>query len=416
MTDETPAIVYLTSHYPALSQPFIEREIAAVRTRGFRIFTATVRPFEEADLRSEVMRTEASRTQVLIGAGTRAWLSSHARVLRHLPGVARTIPLTLRAGDSSAKAKLWQVFYLTEAILLHDRMRLNGLRHIHVHHANVSASVAQLTCALGNAIDRSDEWSWSITIHGSAEFQYAVQWDVAEKVRQAVAVSCICDFTRAQVMQLVEPEHWGKMRVTHMTVDEDRYVPPDSRRKHNGPLRLLTIGRLVTHKGLPILVQAISTLRARGIPVASRVIGEGPLMVDLQQMIEAGGLQEWIELVGPVGQDHIVEHYHWADVYVSTSLLEGLPVVLMEAMACELPVVATQISGIPELITQDSGRVVPAGRADLVADAIAEMAADSDLRIRMGRSGRRIVLAEYTSASAGPQMAAFLHKAMQREA
>jgi len=74
MTDETPAIVYLTSHYPALSQPFIEREIAAVRTRGFRIFTATVRPFEEADLRSEVMRTEASRTQVLIGAGTRAWL------------------------------------------------------------------------------------------------------------------------------------------------------------------------------------------------------------------------------------------------------------------------------------------------------------------------------------------------------
>lgn len=400
-------IAYLNSHYPAVSHTFIEREVTALRRLGMEIHTFSVRPCAEADLKSESMRREFRQTQVLLNGSVVMWAVAHALLLLRRPGTwFSTLGRALRSGDRTPRARLWQVFYFGEAVVLHDRMRRLGLRHVHVHHANVSADVARLACFIGNRLEGPRSWRWSLTIHGSAEFEMVHQWDVAAKVRQAEAVACISDFCRAQILRLVEPSCWTKVRKVHMSVDPAVYQPPSHPRGHDGPLRVVTVGRLVPLKGFPLLVEALERLDREGLRTSTRVIGQGEMHQPLQESIRSAGLD--VTLVGAVGQDDIIEHYHWADVFVLPSFLEGLPVVLMEAMATELPVIATRIGAVSELVADRvSGKIIPPARADLLADAIRALAEDPARRAEMGRVGRQAVLAEFTTDVNGPAMLDF---------
>lgn len=403
-------VAYLNSHYPALSHTFIEREIAAVREQGIDVETFSVRASPPADLLSRTMREEAARTYVLLGGDVKGWVQAHTTLVRNHPGAgARAAAQAVRSGDNNAKARLWQAFYYGEAVVLHHQMRAAGLRHVHVHHANVSADVARLVCRLGDSIDGAGSWTWSLTVHGSAEFENIRQWDLAAKVRQAKAVACISDYCRGQLMRLVEPEHWHKIHLVRMSVDPEKYQPPSRPREHGGPLRLLAVGRLVALKGFQVLVDACGLLRERGVGVEVRIVGQGPDESSLRRCIEQAGLQQVAHLVGPVGQDHIVEHYRWADAYLMTSFMEGLPVVVMEAMSTELPVVATEVAAMSELIENDrNGVLVRMGRPDLLADAVQRLVAEPQARRAMGTAARQTVLAEFTPRTAGPAMAAVL--------
>ncbi|MBW3084580.1 D-inositol-3-phosphate glycosyltransferase [Austwickia sp. TVS 96-490-7B] len=404
-------IAYLNSQYPAISHTFIEREVTALRDQGWQIDTFSVRPCPPQQAISAAMRAELSSTAVLL-ADKAVLARAVAEMAAHHPDVLSwAAGQAARVGDRTVRAKIWQGFYLAEAVLLHQWMRERGLRHVHAHMANVSADVVRLATMMGERIDGPGSWSWSLTVHGYAEFQYVDQWDIPAKVRQARGVAAISDFTRSQLMRLVGPEQWDKIEVVRMAVDPDRFAPPPAARNHDGPVRLITVGRLVPLKGFPILVEAVSLLQSRGIAVQVRIIGDGEERADLQHRIDQAGLQGLVELVGPVGQDDLPAHYHWADVFVLPSFIEGLPVVLMEAMATELPAVASGITGIPELVVdQVNGLLVRPGRADQLADAIAQLAADQSLRTRMGQAGRRSILAEFTPRTTGPAMTAFLDR------
>lgn len=403
-------LAYLNSHYPALSHTFIEREIEAVRRQGIEVDTFSIRASPVQDLRSATMRAEAARTYVLLGGQTCDWVRAHGAAWSHSPkSCAATAWRALRSGEPTPRSRLWQGFYFGEAVLLHDQMRDRGLRHIHVHHANVSADVARLACHLGNSIDGPDSWTWSMTVHGSAEFENIRAWDLAAKIRQAQAISCISDFCRGQLVRLVEREHWDKISVVRMSVDPQRYVPPPSGRAHKGPMRGLAVGRLVTLKGFHVLIDSCARLRDQGTDVEVRIIGQGPDRAALQAHIDELGLHNLIHLVGPVGQDDILEHYQWADVYLMTSFMEGLPVVVMEAMATGLPVVATEVAAMSELVRDgENGTLIRMARVDELTQALADMAHDPDRRRRMGERGRDAVLAEFTPSTTGPAMADFL--------
>lgn len=410
--DKAPVrrLAYLNSRYPALSHTFIEREIAAVRSQGLEVHTFSVRASPPQDLLSTTMRTEAASTFVLLDGQPRPWLRAHSAILgRHPRGALSTIRTALGSGEATPRARLWQMFYYGEAVVLHDQMRARGLRHVHVHHANVSADVARLTCQLGDAVDGPGTWTWSATIHGSAEFENIMAWDLPTKIRQARAIACISDFTRGQLMRLVERSHWDKIRVVRMSVDPDVYHPPHAPRHHDGPMRALAVGRLVTLKGFHVLIDAVDALRHEGVDVEVRIVGQGPDEDALRAHVAAIDLQDRIHLVGPVGQDDIMEHYHWADVYLMTSFMEGLPVVLMEAMSTELPVISTAVAAVGELVRDgENGLVVSMARVDRLAEAIARLAADPPLRLQMGRAGRAAVLEEFTPRTTGPAMANFL--------
>lgn len=159
---------------------------------------------------------------------------------------------------------------------------------------------------------------------------------------------------------------------------------------------ILMVGRLMGPKGLPILFEALRELRGRGVAVRLVVVGDGPDRAAYEALARELGISEHVELAGAVGQDEIRERYAAADVFCLPSFAEGIPVVLMEAMAMELPVVTTAIMGIPELVEDGvHGRLVPPGRADRLADALAELLAAPERRAEMGRAGRQKVLAEF---------------------
>lgn len=407
-------LAYLNSRYPALSHTFIEREIQAARDQGFEVHTFSVRASPTEDLRSHAMRREAENTFVLLGGQPRPWVQAHGSILRRHPrGALGTLRTALGHGESTPRAKLWQTFYYGEAVVLHDQMRARGLRHVHVHHANVSADVARLTCEIGNAVDGPGSWTWSMTVHGSGEFENIMALDLPAKIEQTHAIACISDFTRGQLIRLVDRSHWDKIRVVRMSVDPDVYHPPDRPREHDGPMRALAVGRLVTLKGFHVLIEAVDRLRSKGVDVQVRIVGQGPDEGVLRDHLLELGLEDRVHLVGPVGQDDIVEHYHWADAYLMTSFMEGLPVVLMEAMSTELPVISTTVAAVGELVRDgENGVLIRMARVDQLVEALSRLAADPLLRHRLGQAGREAVLADFTPRTTGRAMAAFLEDAV----
>jgi glycosyltransferase involved in cell wall biosynthesis len=233
-------------------------------------------------------------------------------------------------------------------------------------------------------------------MHGPDEFFEVKEVALAAKARSASAVSCISDFARSQVMSVLDESEWSKLWVIHNGVDPNHFVPPATR---NGasPLRILYIGRMVPVKGQALLIDAVEQLRDSGMDVEATLLGEGDRRLALETIVGKRGLDGVIKLPGAVGQDEIRGYYERADVFVLPSFAEGVPGVLMEAMAMGLPVVTTRIAGIPELVEDGySGFVVAPGRVDVLVDAVRRLASDPDLRREMGERGRAKVIAEYS--------------------
>ena len=398
----TRRVAYLVSQYPTLSHAFIEREVAALRERGVEVSTFSVRPTGAADWRSETARREGEQTFALLGAPARNYAAAHARLLREAPRAWRAgMRAAMSAGPGGPRGRVWQGFYLTEAVVLLEQMRRRGLRHLHVHFANNGADVARLVTAMGCALDGPGSWRWTLSMHGPTEFTDPAGHDLAAKTRSAAAVACISDYCRGQLLGLLgadAADHAAKMRIVRMSVDGTRYPAGAAARlaRPAGPLRVLFVGRLVPEKAPETLVAATAELLRRGVEATVRIVGEGPSRPALQRQVREAGLQEWVHLLGGVGQDDLPAQYAWADVFCLPSRAEGVPAVLMEAMSTELPTVTTRIAGIPELVADEvTGLLVEPGRVGAVADALQRLAADGGLRAAMGRAGRRVVLEEF---------------------
>ncbi|WP_232549005.1 glycosyltransferase [Propioniciclava soli] len=407
------AVAYLVSQYPALSHTFIEREIVGLRAQGVRVLTVSVRRPDPAQLRTQLMREEADAT-VVLQADVPAALRSNAAAVRRAPrAFAAASARALRSGEARPASRCRQLAYLAEASVLLDQLRAHRIRHVHAHFANNGADIARLAVALGNAEEGEGVYTWSFTMHGPTEFEAVERFDLAGKVRDAARVACISDFTRSQLMRLVGTQDWDKLDIVRMTVETDRFVPPTgASRAAEGPFRILSVGRLVPEKGAPVLIDAIARLVERGVDAHARLVGGGELEPVLRAEIGRRGLTDRVTLVGPVGQDDILAEYHGADVFCLPSFQEGLPVVLMEAMATGLPVVTTTIAGIGDLVTDRvTGRLVAPGRADLLADALAELAADPARRAAWGAAGRDAVVTEFGVETNAVRMRDFLARA-----
>jgi glycosyltransferase involved in cell wall biosynthesis len=274
------------------------------------------------------------------------------------------------------------------------------VRHIHAHHANVASDVALLAASLGG-----EGWSWSFTLHGPAELFAVAENRLPQKAELARFVICISDYARSQLMGMVGTEHWDKMRVVHCAVDLTRFRPVD-RRPRAEVLQIVNVGRAVPEKGQAVLIQALAELARRGVEARLTVVGDGPQLAELRELADHLGLAGSVEFTGAVGQGEIVTYYERADVFAMPSFAEGVPVVLMEAMATGLPVVSTRITGIPELIDDgESGFLVRPGRADELASALERvLGATAEERAEMGRAGRAKVEAEFAVEPVAQQL------------
>ncbi|HMJ03151.1 MAG TPA: glycosyltransferase family 4 protein [Conexibacter sp.] len=388
-------IAYLVGRYPAVSHTFILREVEELRRLGVDVRTISIHATAEAKLLSDADRREHASTFAVLPTSALRLLAAHLLALLTGPAAyLSTLALALRTSPPGLRNRLWRLFYFGEAMIVRRHCRAIEATHLHAQFADTATDVAMLVAHYERA--RGRDFTWSLAVHGPVEFYNVEQYALREKLARARFAVAISDFGRSQLMTLAERERWDDIHVVHCGVDPSVYVPPEPPRVERDEAVILTVGRLVAKKGLPILLEALRDLRERGLAVRLVVVGDGPSRTDFEAAARRLGVADHVEFAGSVGQDEIRERYAAADVFCLASFAEGIPVVLMEAMAMELPVVSTTVMGIPELISDGiHGRLVPPGRADRLADALAELIADPQRRAAMGRAGREQVTAEF---------------------
>lgn len=382
-------IAYLTGEYPKVSHTFIAREIAALRAQGAEVITCTIRRAPAKDVVGADQQAEAARTFCVLEASKSPvrLIGAHLGVLRRNPrGWLSALRRAWRMRSPGLKSALWQMFYFAEAAVLARHLRAQGVVHLHNHFASSSCSVAILASEMSGI-------PFSITIHGPTELFEAHLWRLDEKIARARFVACISHFCRSQAMLFSDPAHWGKLRLVHCGVIPANY---GTRPRDSYGQTVLFIGRLDVVKGVPLLLQAFAAARARHPGATLTVVGDGPARKALEAQAATLGITDATTFTGYRAQSEVAALLEDADMLVLPSFAEGVPVVLMEAMASRIPVIASQVAGVPELVQDGvSGFVVPAGDVDTLTTRLEVLLSDPELCRRMGATGRAKVVAEY---------------------
>jgi colanic acid/amylovoran biosynthesis glycosyltransferase len=242
-------------------------------------------------------------------------------------------------------------------------------------------------------------------VHGSVEFYNVVQYALASKLAHARFAVAVSDFGRSQLMRLSSTERWPHIHVVRCGVDPGVYAPPAERSRSASAAEILFVGRLLHGKGLALLFEAMSELRQRRLDVTASIVGDGPARDEAERDVRRLDLSDHVRFLGSVGQDDIRNHYARADIFCLPSFAEGIPVVAMEAMAMQLPVVSTRITGIPELVDDGKhGLLVAPGRVDALTEALERLVRSPEERERMGRAGREKVRDCYDVAASAAAM------------
>lgn len=390
-------IAYLTGEYPRATDTFIQREVAGLRALGLEVETCSIRRTGAEHHTGPEQCAEAARTFHVLEA------TLSPRLLRALLGAWRhplrwfsALRLAWRTSPGGLRALAYQMIYLAEATVLAQHLRARGVTHIHNHIAKSSGTVAMLASQITGI-------PFSFTLHGPDIFYEPHRWRLDEKIARARFVACISHFSRAQAMVFSDPAHWDKLHIVHCGVDPARYERP---RRETGA-HLVFVGRLAAVKGVPVLFEALRGLIADHPDLRLTLVGDGPERAALEA--RAGDLRGRVDFLGYRSQAEVAGLLRDATALVLPSFAEGLPVVLMEALAARVPVVATRIAGVAELVEDGvSGRLVAPGDPAALRAALVEVLGDPGLRARMGEAGRARVVAEFDSAREAAWLAALL--------
>lgn len=391
-------IGYLTGEYPRSTDTFIQREVAALRALGVHVDTFSVRTTPESEIVGAEQRDERARTTYLLAAGPVAIALAHLALLLRSPARWRTTArLAWESRQPGLRGAFLQVAYFAEAGLLARLARRRRLDHLHNHFGDSSGSVTMLAAELAGL-------PFSMTVHGSDIFFERSRWRLDVKCARARFVVCISQFTKSQVMTVAPVETWDRLHVVHCGVHPALYGEPVP---SPGRFRLLTIGRLAQVKGIPLLLDAVAVLRETVPDVVLDIIGDGPHRPALERRARDLGLERNVRFLGVQDQAAVRAELLETDVLVLASFAEGLPVVLMEALASRTPVVATRIMGVPELVDDGVvGLLVPPADVDALIGALQRMAdLGPEERRSMGDRGRRVVEESFDAAAEAAKLA-----------
>lgn len=379
-------LTYFTNRYPAVSHTFVRREIAALEAAGVSVRRVALRADPLERLPDPVDRAELARTTLML-AGPKARLAGRiAAAAARRP--ARALGVLGFAWRHAARAGLGRakvLAYWAEALLLVEAAR--GTDLVRVHFGTNGALVARLARRLGGP-------PYSVAYHGPDEFDAPERWDLRGTIAESAFVSAISHFCAGQLMRWSDPADWARIGTVPCIVDGEAFRPEPL---PEGPLRLATVARLAPQKGLPLLLDALARVPD---PPHLTIVGDGPFRPALEAQARRLGLADRVRFTGALSGADVRATLVAAHAFVLPSFAEGLPVVIMEAMAVGRPVLATEIAAIGELVTPETGRLVPSGSARALADAIAALAGTPRATLAaMGEAGaarvRRRHLAEH---------------------
>jgi colanic acid/amylovoran biosynthesis glycosyltransferase len=398
----TMRIAYLINQYPKVSHTFIRREIQALERKGISVMRISVRGWNDPLVDAEDAK-EREQTRYVLKEGALPLIVAFFRLLlRHPISAFRALGLEFRMARHSDRPLPVHLIYIAEACQVLLWLEDAKITHLHAHFGTNSAEVAMLVHILGGP-------PWSFTVHGPEEFDKPYQIGLAEKIRRASFVVAISSYGRSQLFRQVPHSYWPKIHVVHCGLDEDflNIAPLNARPQSR---RLVCVGRICEQKGQLLLLEAARLLAAKGLDFELVLAGDGEMRADAEQFIALHQLTSRVRITGWITGTEVRNELLAARALVLPSFAEGLPVVIMEAMALQRPVISTFVAGIPELVIPGQhGWLVPAGDvfALMTVMHICLSSADEEV-IKMGQSAQRQVQIRHNAAQQADKLIALV--------
>lgn len=378
-------IAYVMTRFPKLSETFVAREVLALQQHGAVVECFSIhRPLPEplpAD-----MQKLAAHTTYLWPPQPLALLAAIAGFLtRASARFLQTLRLFWRQAPATFAGRKRFLLHFFEGVYLAHLCQQRGVRYLHAHFANGPSSVAMAASALSGV-------PFGFTSHAQDIYSDPLMLEL--KIAAAALPLTISEYNRKHLLANYEVAYPAKLRVHRVAVDVRQFTPRTAAKPSLRPPLVVAIGRLVAKKGFIHLVRACSRLAQSGVTFRCWIVGEGPERAALQAEISALGLHSRIRLLG--AQPNVRKFLERAEIFVMPCVQEadgdrdGIPTTLMEAMAMRVPVISTEISGIPELVQHETtGLLAPPEDPEALARAMARLLADEALRARLAAAGRR---------------------------
>ncbi|MCI1004764.1 glycosyltransferase [Herbaspirillum sp. C7C8] len=378
-------IAYLTSVYARASDTFIRNEVLELRRRGHEVQTFSIRrEAGDAAVSADVKSEQASTDYILENGLPRLLGVTLLTILRSPGRVLEVLKLAHRTRAGGLRPALLHVLYLIEACYLARRLTEQKIQILHNHIAENSATVAMYASMLSGI-------PYSMTVHGPGIFFHPVAWALGEKVQRSAFTATITHFCKSQCMLFSDVQAWSRLNVVRCGVGpafEDAPALPIP-----AVPRLVFVGRLCAEKGVPLLIEAVARHVSAGKPCELVLVGDGPLRPFIEKAMVSGPLAKVIRILGWKSSAEVRAEIECSRALVLPSFAEGLPVVVMEALALSRPVISTRIAGIAELVEHDvNGWVVSPGSVDELVAAIDQATSASVERLQeMGLHGAKAV-------------------------
>lgn len=394
-------IAYLVNVYPKVSHSFIRREIVALEAQGIEVVRFSIR--RPIDMVDSADHAEAKRTNVVLEAGLSGLVRATASIAFKQPMAWwRTLRLMLQVGKSSDSGLLKHFIYFAEACELAQKLLQSDITHLHAHFGTNPADVAMYLNSLTNI-------PFSFTVHGPEEFDRPISLRLAEKIRRAHFVVAISSFGRSQLLRWIDHGEWSKIQVIHCGLDADFLSSPLTKVPRTP--RLVCVGRLCQQKGQLLLLEVAAQLVREGRKFELVLVGDGELRETIERKILDSHLESQVTITGWQTNEQVRDWLQSSRALVLPSFAEGLPVVIMEALAMGRPVISTYIAGIPELLTAECGWVIPAGSIDALVNAMKEVLDSSTSTLTtMGRVGREQVQLLHNAENEASKIAQLLRR------
>ncbi len=377
-------VAYLINHYPKVSHSFIRREILALERRGIEVDRIAVRGWD-ADVVDPEDLDERTRTRYLLEGGVPSLLLDALRTVIGRPRpFLQALAMTWQRSRRSDRGLHYHLLYLAQACRLAGWLRGTDVSHLHAHFGTNSSEIALLVRVLGGP-------SFSFTAHGTDEMDRGHRLGLDVKVEHAAFAVAVSAFTRSQLFRHVKVADWPKIEIVHCGLEpsfyEDQPTLPPSRNK------FVCVGRLSEEKGHLILVEALAKVVDAGQDCSLVIVGDGDLRPQIESRAKALGIADRVSITGWVPSPRVRDEIRSARALVLPSFLEGLPVVVMEAMSLRRLVIASGVAGVPELVRHgETGWVVPPGSPTDLAEALLACLEASDVTFgKMAEAGYRRV-------------------------
>lgn len=391
-------IAYILNTYPQPSHSFIRREIGALEARGHDVLRFAMRP-SDMPLVDGQDRAEKDKTEYVLADGANVLLrAAWSAFRRDAAGFWSALKAAWTLGSVSETGRLRHMIYLAEAAFVAQRCRAEGVSHAHAHFGTNAAAVAMLSMMLEGP-------KYSFTVHGPEEFDAPRALSLGTKMHHADFTVAISQFGRSQLCRWADAADWDRIKVVHCGIEPAKFDSPQPMPK--GPCRLVAIGRLVEQKGQLALIKAMAEVQE---DLHLTLIGDGDMRGQIEALIRKHKLGANITLTGWADEARIKDELAAAHALVMPSFAEGLPMVVMEAMAAARPVIATYIAGTPELVQDGkTGWLVPAGDVQALAVMMDKVATTPIAMLaKMGTAARARVLARHDVDREAEKLAGFM--------